>query len=377
LFEFDGLPLYEYTDKLKQEHKSWGTRVFDYGRPEVRSFLISACSFWFENYHIDGMRLDAVASMLYLDYDRKDGEFAKNIHGGNYNLEAIDFLRQLNSTILTKFPYALMIAEESTAFPGVTLPPDADGLGFNYKWNMGWMNDTLKYISIDPFFRKGAHNKLTFPIAYAFSENYVLPFSHDEVVHGKCSMISKMPGEYKDKFSALRAIFSFQYASPGKKLNFMGGEFGQFIEWDYKKQLDWFLLNYDSHKKMLEFSKALNKLYVENKPLYELDLTYDGFKWIISDDNVQNVVAFYRQDSKGNKIVVIINFSDVPRQGYTFGVPDGGKYEVILDSQNIAYGGTNKQIKPIKTKKAENHGFKDSISINLLGNQGLFLRLAK
>lgn len=375
LYEFDGSAQYEYEDPLKQEHKGWGTRVFDYGKPEVRSFLISAAVFWLEYYHIDGLRLDAVASMLYLDYDRKDGEWRPNKDGGNYNLEAISFLQALNRTVLTRFPYAMMIAEESTAFPMVTMPPDMGGLGFNFKWNMGWMNDTLDYIRIDPFFRRGAHNKLTFSITYAFSENYVLPFSHDEVVHGKASMISKMPGGYHEKFGALKTLYAYQTAHPGKKLNFMGNEFGQFIEWNYANQLDWLLLDYETHRKLREFVKDMNRLYLNTPALYELDDKYDGFRWIIVDDSIQNILAFMRLDKEGNQVIGIFNFSDVGREGYEVGVPEAGTYRVILNTNLPKYGGDSVIEEEAETVKKQNHGYQQSLVLNLEGNSSLYLTL--
>ncbi len=373
LYSFDGVPEYEYSNPKKAEHKGWGTMVFDYGKGAVRSFLTSVACFWLENYHIDGLRLDAVASMIYLDYCREEGEWEANVFGGNYNLEAVDFLKQLNKTVLTKFPNAMMIAEESTAFPMVTMPPDMGGLGFNFKWNMGWMNDMLAYEKIDPFFRKGSHDKLTFGISYAFQENYVLPFSHDEVVHGKCSMVSKMHGQYNEKFKALKALYAFQYAHPGKKLNFMGNEIAQFIEWDYKRPLDWFLLEYDTHKDMQEYVKKLNHIYKSHPCFYELDGTYDGFKWLVVDDAVQNVVAFYREDSSGEKIIAIVNFSDVLRTDYTFGVPDAGSYEVILDSTTADF--TSDVI--YETEEGEDRGQKQTLKIKLEGNSALYLKLIK
>ena len=375
LYEFDGTSQYEYDDPLKREHKGWGTMVFDYGKPAVRSFLISAACFWIEYYHIDGLRLDAVASMLYLDYDRKNGEWRPNKFGGNYNLEAIQFLQTLNKAILTRYPGVVTIAEESTAFPMVTMPPDPGGLGFNFKWNMGWMNDVLDYVKIDPFFRKGAHNKLTFSISYAFNENFILPFSHDEVVHGKASMISKMPGNYHDKFAALKSLYAYQMAHPGKKLNFMGNEFGQFIEWNYQKQLDWLLLEYDSHFQLKRFVRDLNRFYLDNPPFYELDDTYDGFKWIIVDDNIQNVVAFMRVDKSDRKVIVLINFSDVKREGYEFGVPDAGDYEVALNSNAAIYGGDSALEEIYTSEPKENHGFANTVTIDLEGNSAVYLRL--
>lgn len=377
LYEFDGTCQYEYGDIYKQEHKSWGTRVFDYNKPQVRSYLISAVDFWITNYHIDGMRLDAVASMLYLNYDRRQGEWQPNENGEEYNLEAIYFLQTLNQTILTRHPDALMIAEESTAFPMVTMPPNIGGLGFNYKWNMGWMNDTLDYIKTDPFFRKGNHDKLTFSITYAFSENYILPFSHDEVVHGKASLIGKVPGSYEEKFSGLKTLLSYQIAHPGKKLNFMGNEFGQFIEWDYKKQLDWLLLDYDNHAYLLEFVKDLNKFYLNNKPLYELDTAFDGFKWIVVDDKTQNVIAFSRHDRAGEEIIVLINFSPTDRPCYGIGVKKPGIYAEVLNSEAKKYGGDVAAHKQYGSVDEERHGYAQSIEVDLKGNSAVFIRWVK
>ncbi len=374
LYEFDGTCQYEYADPYKQEHKSWGTRVFDYGKPQVRSFLISAICFWMEFYHIDGIRLDAVASMLYLDYDRKHGEWLPNKYGNNHNLEAISFLQQLNKAVLSKHQDIIMIAEESTAFPMVTLPPDKGGLGFHYKWNMGWMNDTLDYIKIDPFFRKDAHNKLTFSVTYAFSENFILPFSHDEVVHGKASMISKIPGNYHEKFQGLKTLYAYQMAHPGKKLNFMGNEFGQFIEWDYTSQLDWLLLDYDSHKWLNAFVKDLNNFYLNNKPLYELDSTYDGFKWIVVDDNLQNVVAFARYDKEGNSIIVVLNFSRIKRENYEIGTEHAGTYEVVLNTSAQKYGGIAQNTQTLITTDKSNHNQRHTLTINLEGNSAIFIK---
>ncbi len=337
LYNFDGKPLYEYTDPLKAEHKEWGTMVFDYGRAEVVSFLLSSASFWLSEYHIDGIRMDAVASMLYLDYGRK--EWRPNAFGGNYNLEAIDFLKKLNTAMLTAHEGALMIAEESTAFPMVTKPADVGGLGFNFKWNMGWMNDMLRYVSANPFFRKDMHNNVTFAITYAFSENYILPLSHDEVVHGKCSLINKMPGEYEEKFEGLKTFLGFMMAHPGKKLLFMGGEFAQFIEWDYKRALDWFLLDYPAHNDLHNFVKDLNAYYLKHPEMYVLDSSYDGFKWIVVDDNTQNIVSFVRYDNKGGHTVAVCNFSPVERKGYDMGIPQAREYKVALCSTDEKYGG--------------------------------------
>ncbi|MCI8421169.1 MAG: 1,4-alpha-glucan branching protein GlgB [Clostridia bacterium] len=372
LYEFDGQPCYEYSDPLKQEHKEWGTRVFDYGRREVHSFLISSADFWASEYHVDGIRVDAVASMLYLDYGRRNGEWRPNVSGGNYNLEAIDFLQKLNSHMLSKYKGLLMIAEESTAFPNVTKPPHDKGLGFNFKWNMGWMNDMLSYVSLDPFFRKDNHNKVTFSITYAYSENYILPLSHDEVVHGKCSLLNRMPGSYMDKFNSLKAFFGYTMAHPGKKLLFMGGEFGQFIEWDYKKQLDWFLLDYDSHSNLHEFVKDLNAYYLANKEMYYLDTTYDGFKWICVDDNIQNIVSFVRSDGEGNYTIAVVNFSPVKRENYRMGVPEKRAYKVVLNSDDKKYGGESDKMS-FTAQKGEMHGYPYHIEMTIPGNSVMYI----
>ena len=373
LYEFDGTCQYEYSDIYKQEHKGWGTRVFDYNKPQVRSYLISAVDFWLTNYHIDGMRLDAVASMLYLNYDRSDGEWQPNEYGQEYNLEAIYFLQTLNSNILTRHPNCVMIAEESTAFPMVTMPPNIGGLGFNFKWNMGWMNDTLDYIKTDPFFRKGNHDRLTFSITYAFSENYVLQFSHDEVVHGKASLIGKVPGGYEDKFRGLKVLLAYQMAHPGKKLNFMGNEIGQFIEWDYKKQLDWMLLGYESHAGLQEFVKDLNLFYKANKPMFELDNSYDGFKWIVVDDKEQNVISFSRFDKDGNEVVVVLNFSPTDRPNYCIGVNKKGVYTEAMNSECKKYGGSVPLNREVATIEEEHHGKAQALSLDLKGNSAVYL----
>ena len=377
LFEFDGTYQYEYSDPLKQEHKNWGTRVYDYGKPQVRSFLISSIFFWIDYYHIDGIRLDAVASMLYLNYDRKDGEWRRNEKGGIYNLEAISFLQNLNKSVLKKYKDIVMIAEESTAFPMVTMPPEKGGLGFNYKWNMGWMNDILEYMNIDPFFRKDNHNKLTFSISYAFSENFILPFSHDEVVHGKASMISKMAGNYEEKFQSLKALYAYQMAHPGKKLNFMGNEFGQFIEWNYEKSLDWLLLGYDSHRILNKYVKELNHFYLQNKEFYELDNTYDGFKWIIVDDNKQNIIAFARYDKLGNSIITVINFSRIRRENYEIGIEHDGFYEIILNSNWKKYGGNLEKEQGFYAIEKPNHNQKFTLKFDIEGYSAMYIKKIK
>ncbi|MCI9549596.1 MAG: 1,4-alpha-glucan branching protein GlgB [Oscillospiraceae bacterium] len=365
LFEFDGECCYEPSDPLRREHPDWGTRIFDYGRYEVRSFLISNVVYWLDKFHIDGIRVDAVASMLYLDYGRRGGEWRPNKDGGNINLEAVQFLRDMNAAALTFDPSAIMCAEESTAFPMVTKPGYDGGLGFNFKWNMGWMHDMVDYMSTDPLFRKGKHNNLTFSLTYAFSENFVLPLSHDEVVHGKCSLVNKMPGDYGDKFQNLRAFYGYMMTHPGKKLLFMGGEFAQFIEWDEKKQLDWLLLDYDKHRQMQSYVRDLNHYYLDHPALWHNDVDWQGFQWISCDDWQQSVISFRRIDDKGKEVIVVCNFCPVERTGYKIGVPRAGSYVPVLSSDDAKYGGAGTPLAPVKAKKEEMHGLKYSVELTL------------
>ncbi|MBR2740047.1 MAG: 1,4-alpha-glucan branching protein GlgB [Oscillospiraceae bacterium] len=374
LCEFDGGYCYEDSNPLRMEHKEWGTRVFDFGKTEVQSFLVSSAVNWLDTYHLDGLRVDAVASMLYLDYDRRDGEWAPNAKGGRENLEAIAFLQKLNEQIFARFPNAIMAAEESTAWPMVTKPVSVGGLGFNYKWNMGWMNDSLSYCETDPFFRKGVHNKLTFSMMYAYSENYILPISHDEVVHGKRSMIDKMPGDYDQKFANLRAFYAYMFAHPGKKLTFMGNEFAQFIEWRYAEGLDWLLLDYDKHRRFRSFMKELFNIYRSVSAFWDQDDSWDGFQWINADDAERNCLSFIRYASDGSAVVVLCNFAPVERKYYRLGVPYKGSYRIILNSQSADFGGSIKPgVLSYKSDETPCNGFDNSVCVDLPPMSAIYL----
>ena len=338
LADFDGQPLYEYADPRKGEHPDWGTKVFDYSKNEVKNFLIANALYWVENFHVDGLRVDAVASMLYLDYGRSDGNWVPNKYGENKNLEAIEFFRHLNSVLTGHLTGAMMIAEESTAWPGVTKPPEEGGLGFTFKWNMGWMHDFLEYMKLDPYFRKFNHNKMTFGITYATSENYILTLSHDEVVHLKCSMINKMPGLNGDKFANLKAGYTFMMGHPGKKLLFMGQDFGQYHEWDEKVPLDWYLADEPLHKDLQKYYSDLLHVYQKYPALWQLDSDWNGFQWINANDGDRSIFSFIRRDETGKKnLLFVINFTPVARDDYRVGVPKSGTYSLILDSEHGLY----------------------------------------
>ena len=365
LYEFDGTCCYEYSDTRKMEHEGWGTRVFDYGRNEVKSFLTSSAVSWIEDYHIDGIRVDAVSSMLFLNYCRDEDKCARNIYGGFENLEAIDFIKNLNLYVKENYPGVIMIAEESTSYAKVTAAVEHGGLGFDFKWNMGWMNDSLDYLETDPFFRKGVHNKLTFSMHYAFSENFILPISHDEVVHGKKSLLDKSPVPYEDKFANFKAFLGYMYAHPGKKLTFMGIDIAQFIEWDEERELDWLLMLYPKHVFTHRYVKELNKYYKSTPALWENDSDWDGFRWHVVDDNNNNVFAFSRRDRSAKEVLVVSNFSNQVLKNYEIGVDTWGSYKIVLNTDAKKYDGiaiTNRNLKTINKEKNE---FKYTLGVNI------------
>lgn len=377
LYEFDGQPLYEYQGNDRMEHKVWGTRFFDVGREEVQSFLISNALFWLRKYHADGLRIDAVASMLYLDYDKDPGQWIPNEDGDNKNKEAIAFFKKLNTAVFAEFWDVLMIAEESADWQMITKPIFLGGLGFNYKWNMGWANDIFDYIKTDPIFRKYKHDKLTFPLMYLFNENYINPISHDEVVHGKKSLIDKMYGSYDEKFSSMRAFMTYMMTMPGKKMTFMGTEFAQFREWDYENQLEWFMLDYPRHSEMQMFISELNSFYLENKELWEIDNSYDGYEWIEADQGDLNIIAYKRKAIDLSELLVVINFSPVKRENYRINVGQSGNYREVLSTDEIRFGGfgnVNKNI--IKSDKAitQSGKIQNYIDINLPALSGVVIR---
>lgn len=379
LRKFDGQPLYESPDPMLAENDEWGTTNFDYSRYEVKSFLISNAMFWLDVYHIDGLRIDAVANMLYLDYGKEDGQWKPNKHGGNGNLAAMDFLRHLNHVVFENHPNALMIAEESTSWPLMTKPVYIGGMGFNYKWNMGWMNDILKYMEFDAIYRKWNHNLITFSLMYAFSENYVLPLSHDEVVHGKKSLVEKMPGDYWQKFANLRAFYGYWMAHPGKKLLFMGSEFAQFIEWKYYDSLDWHLLEYPLHQKMHDFVKNLNAFYVEQKSLWEIDCDWKGFEWIDCHDYSKSVISFIRKTKKMQDFVIVVcNFTPEVHYGYRIGVPQSGKYLEVLNSDAREFGGSGvSNIQELNTEPISWHNQENSLVLTLPPLSTIYLKITR
>lgn len=382
LYEFDGACCYEYTDPRKGEHADWGTRVFDYSRNEVRSFLYSSALFWLEQYHIDGLRVDAVASMLYLNYGRADGQWCPNCFGGQENLEAVEFLQTLNEHIFLAHPDVLMIAEESTAWPRVSHPVGKGGLegglGFNLKWNMGWMNDITHYMKLDPYFRQFNHKDITFSLMYAFSENFVLPLSHDEVVHMKGSLINKMPGADEEKFPGVRVFYTYMLTHPGKKLLFMGAEFGQFNEWNFHHSLDWHLLEQERHKQLQDFFRCANQFYLAHPELWELDFSWEGFEWVCADDQQGNCAAFLRKDKKGRTLLILCNFSPVHRPDYRLGVPFPGRYEIVFDTDDKAFGGTGLGDRvPFQSMYIPCHGMEQSVTVDLPPMSAVILQCTK
>ena len=340
LARFDGSPQFECKEERMANHPEWGTLIFDYASDQVQSFLVSSACKFFDEYHIDGIRVDAVSSMLYLNYARRDGEYTPNREGGNINLGAVDFLRKLNRTVLSNYPGAVTIAEESTAYPLISAPPEVGGLGFCFKWDMGFMHDTLDYMALDPLYRKYHHDKLTFSMMYAFSENYILAYSHDEVVHGKRSMLDKMSGDYEQKFASLRTLYGYQFAHPGKKLMFMGSEFGQFIEWNWQQPLDWLLLEYPKHEALRRYVRELNRIYTETPALWQIDKSWDGFRWLNVNDRDRSAIAFMRlAPQQKSWLVCACNFTPVPLQSFVIGLPEEGTLTELLRSDDVRFGG--------------------------------------
>ncbi|OXZ30443.1 1,4-alpha-glucan branching enzyme [Finegoldia magna] len=374
LRKFDGSNLFEKTDQYLAYNDQWGTLNFDFSKKEVVNFLISSALFWFKYYHLDGLRVDAVAYMIYLNFSGKD---IRNEDGGYENKEAIEFIKKLNNTIKQEFPSVFVIAEESTAWPNVTKPVKENGLGFDFKWNMGWMNDIIKYMKMDPLFRKDHHNLLTFSIMYAFNENYILPFSHDEVVHMKNSMIGKMPGTYDQKFDQIRLLYSFMFAHPGKKLLFMGNDIGQFDEWNEYKEITWEVLEYEKHQKLKYFMKDLNKFYLNNDEFYDLDTSYSGFQWEDVNNASESLIIFERINSKNEKIICIFNFTPVRRKKYPVGVDEYALYSVVLNSSMIKYGGSLLRNKPYYSKNKEHNNRKFSITVDIEPFSAMFIKLNK
>ncbi len=376
LAHFDGTPLYEHADPREGFHEDWKTLIYNYGRSEVRNFLTGNALYWIERFGIDGLRVDAVASMLYRDYSRKEGQWVPNQFGGRENLEAIDFLRRMNHIVGSQRPEAITVAEESTAFPGVSRPPENGGLGFHYKWNMGWMNDTLSYMQQDPIHRKYHHSKMTFGLVYAFSENFVLPLSHDEVVHGKGSLLQRMPGDEWQRFANLRAYYGFMFGHPGKKLLFMGAEFAQHNEWNADTSLGWHLLQYPLHEGVQRLVHDLNAVYRSVSALHELDFSPDGFAWIAHDDAENSVLSFTRHASDGSFVVVICNFTPVPRLGYRIGVPAAGSYRELLNTDALTYGGSGVSNAKLVTESLPSHGRTASLALSIPPLATLMLALA-
>jgi 1,4-alpha-glucan branching enzyme len=375
LAQFDGTALYEYANPLEGFHQDWDTLIYNLGRTEVHGYMLASALHWLKHFHIDGLRVDAVASMLYRDYSRKAGEWVPNRHGGRENLEAIDFLRHLNDVVELEAPGALVIAEESTAWPGVSQSTQQGGLGFAYKWNMGWMHDSLHYIQQDPVYRAHHHNELSFGLVYAWSERFILPISHDEVVHGKHSLIDKMPGDRWQKFANLRAYLSFMWTHPGKKLLFMGCEFGQWREWNHDQQLDWYLLQYSEHKGVQKLIGDLNRLYREVPALHDQDDAPQGFQWLIGDDAINSVYAWLRWSKDGEPVLVVANFTPVPRQAYRVGVPFAGRWTELLNSDADTYAGSNYgNGGGAFTEEVPSHGQAMSLELNLPPLAVLILR---